>query len=440
MANWHYYSESGEKIGPVRGRELKRLVEQGTITQETVVEDDNGRTALAKNVKGLTFPEMVQPEPNPFVTVPPVTDNPFASPSSFAPPIQEVPLPPPVDLFCTNCGNTVSAQSIACMSCGARPTGHKKFCRQCGVELKPEQVVCVKCGAGLTGGLSGVGDAISSAFQSTEFSSSIAHRINSLPKPIVIVGGSFIALCLLLFLVGNVRTMEFLPKLTPAEKMEVDKILADVGRNAIVYYLESQRDQRAPDMNRILKYLKHFVSKGADVNAESRDGYKPLRLLLSLHIDENDTKNAIKFGEIIGFLLLHGADVNTTDGAGNTLLHLAARSGDVTMAKLLMAKGANIDVKGSGGWTPLHHAVAERQVVMVKFLISQGADVNNKAENNMTPIMLATFGGGDKREEMTKILESAGATKFDIMPPSNAPSTPRPRGGLRGQQPAPSGR
>jgi len=33
------------------------------------------------------------------------------------------------------------------MSCGARPTGHKKFCRQCGVGLNPEQVVCVKCGA-----------------------------------------------------------------------------------------------------------------------------------------------------------------------------------------------------------------------------------------------------------------------------------------------------
>ena len=53
--------------------------------------------------------------------------------------------------YCTNCGNSVAEQrqSFACMSCGARPFGHKKFCFQCGVKLNPEQVVCIKCGVGL---------------------------------------------------------------------------------------------------------------------------------------------------------------------------------------------------------------------------------------------------------------------------------------------------
>jgi len=60
MANWHYYNENGEKIGPIRGRELKRLAQQGTITPETRVEDENGQTALAKNVTGLTFAETAQ--------------------------------------------------------------------------------------------------------------------------------------------------------------------------------------------------------------------------------------------------------------------------------------------------------------------------------------------------------------------------------------------
>jgi len=78
------------------------------------------------------------------ITVP--SPNPFAVP---VPPIQQTP-PAPKQLFCTNCGNTVSEQAVACMSCGARPTGHKKFCRQCGVALNPEQIVCIKCGAGLT--------------------------------------------------------------------------------------------------------------------------------------------------------------------------------------------------------------------------------------------------------------------------------------------------
>ena len=56
MANWYYYTADREKIGPIRGKELKQLALQGTITPETFVEDENGRTALAKNVTGLTFP------------------------------------------------------------------------------------------------------------------------------------------------------------------------------------------------------------------------------------------------------------------------------------------------------------------------------------------------------------------------------------------------
>ena len=55
MANWHYYNENREKIGPITGSDLKRLVQQGTVTPETFVEDPTGRTGLAKDVKGLKF-------------------------------------------------------------------------------------------------------------------------------------------------------------------------------------------------------------------------------------------------------------------------------------------------------------------------------------------------------------------------------------------------
>ena len=63
MANWHYYNENKERIGPVTGRELKQLVQNGTIVRETFVEAPDGRTGLAKNVNGLVFPEMTKPEP-----------------------------------------------------------------------------------------------------------------------------------------------------------------------------------------------------------------------------------------------------------------------------------------------------------------------------------------------------------------------------------------
>jgi len=62
---------------------------------------------------------------------------------------QDAATSPSVNLFCTNCGNSISGQAMACLSCGASPIGHKRFCRQCGVGLNPEQIICVKCGVGL---------------------------------------------------------------------------------------------------------------------------------------------------------------------------------------------------------------------------------------------------------------------------------------------------
>ena len=84
MANWHYFTEDREKIGPVTGKELKELVQQGTITPDTFVEDPQGRTGLAKHVNGLKFPDTETTTPEPFI----------ATPSPFVPAAQTVPVPP----------------------------------------------------------------------------------------------------------------------------------------------------------------------------------------------------------------------------------------------------------------------------------------------------------------------------------------------------------
>ena len=137
MAKWHYYNENREKIGPITGTQLKQLVREGAIMPSTFVEDPSGRTGLAKDVRGLTFTETVRPEPSP-LNIPPL----------FTPSAPVVSVPPAAtkQTFCTNCGNPVSEQAVACVSCGAKPTGHKKFCHHCGVALNPEQVICVMCG------------------------------------------------------------------------------------------------------------------------------------------------------------------------------------------------------------------------------------------------------------------------------------------------------
>jgi len=64
MTNWHYYDTDGEKKS-VTSKEFKQLALTGAITRGTLIEDPGGRTSLAKNVKGLKFPEAVQPKPTP---------------------------------------------------------------------------------------------------------------------------------------------------------------------------------------------------------------------------------------------------------------------------------------------------------------------------------------------------------------------------------------
>ena len=61
MAQWYYYNESGEKI-EVTGGQLKELAKAGTITRDTIVETEEGKTAPARRVKDLTFLETTQPE------------------------------------------------------------------------------------------------------------------------------------------------------------------------------------------------------------------------------------------------------------------------------------------------------------------------------------------------------------------------------------------
>ena len=77
MAKWHYYSKNGERIGPIRTRDLVKLTQNGTITPETRIEDESDQTCLAKNATGLQFPETPAPAPNPFTAPMPDTANPF---------------------------------------------------------------------------------------------------------------------------------------------------------------------------------------------------------------------------------------------------------------------------------------------------------------------------------------------------------------------------
>ena len=79
--------------------------------------------------------------------------------------------------------------------------------------------------------------------------------------------------------------------------------------------------------------------------------------------------------EVAKFLLAHNAEVNP---AGRTPLHEAAMNGHKTMAELLLAHGAKVNGKEQQGATPLHYAANNGFASVAQVLLAHGADVNAK--------------------------------------------------------------
>lgn len=80
MSNVFYYDKSGNRVGPVAAADLKTLAERGVIEPKTLIENHNGQSVLAEQVKSLTFPEKSPaepvPPPEPFAPTP---GTPFVS-------------------------------------------------------------------------------------------------------------------------------------------------------------------------------------------------------------------------------------------------------------------------------------------------------------------------------------------------------------------------
>src|SRR2546421_5624190 len=73
-----------------------------------------------------------------------------------------------------------------------------------------------------------------------------------------------------------------------------------------------------------------------------------------------------------------------------TPLANAARAGDVTTVRALLAKGADPNLAaGNNNWTPLLHAIHTNQIRSVEALLDGGADVNRVAGDGFTALMMA---------------------------------------------------
>ena len=124
-----------------------------------------------------------------------------------------------------------------------------------------------------------------------------------------------------------------------------------------------------------LDIVKLLIQNGADVNSKGIAGRTPLHGVIEFH-----PTNCI---EIMEILLKNGASVNALDNCNRSPLHVAAKIGNVKIARFLVENGCNIHITSKMEGQAIHVAAlgdARNYVDVVKFLISCGANVNSSTK------------------------------------------------------------
>ncbi|KAK3689334.1 ankyrin repeat-containing domain protein [Podospora appendiculata] len=99
-------------------------------------------------------------------------------------------------------------------------------------------------------------------------------------------------------------------------------------------------------------------------------------------------------------LLDAGADPNAPDSTAEkfTLMHRAARQGDISMLKLLLEYQANPCSEDNEGMQPIHEAAVNGHVHVIEYLLTKtdrrlGVDINCPTKTKDTPLILAATHG-----------------------------------------------
>ena len=144
-----------------------------------------------------------------------------------------------------------------------------------------------------------------------------------------------------------------------------------------------------------LKNLLDGPSQGAlklDLTRDSLHDFLPLHRCVSGYHFHSSIDRVVACVECLSS---HGADINSTDQAGNTVLHkvlqVLASDSIMPVLKLLLALGADPSVPNATGETPLHTEIRRlrgNSLEVVKLLVESGADVNASDGGKLSPLQL----------------------------------------------------
>jgi ankyrin repeat protein len=129
-------------------------------------------------------------------------------------------------------------------------------------------------------------------------------------------------------------------------------------------------------LNRSLRQVEEYLSRGAAVNIRDNEGNQPLHIA---------TTKA--FEDIVRALLKNGADVNGKGEGGRTPLHITR---SIKVVKLILKSYPVVSCHDDEGNTPLHLALSPSipygptKSTIIKELIAAGADVNTPNNEGLT--------------------------------------------------------
>ena len=95
---------------------------------------------------------------------------------------------------------------------------------------------------------------------------------------------------------------------------------------------------------------------------------------------------------------------------GNHVIHLAVEMGSLEIVKLLLSKGANPTIPDDNGDTPIHVAARTQNVEMLKLLTSFILKVPNK--DGLTPLQIAKSNGNPEAIDILQNFQDITSDHF----------------------------
>ena len=171
------------------------------------------------------------------------------------------------------------------------------------------------------------------------------------------------------------------------------------------------RDKRGKHGRTAFSYISEYgdksirealLDKGADVNTRDPQGVT----LIHKFAAANDLPT-------MQYLLDRGADINSCTEEGDTILHYAAsHGGRGDVYRFLLDRGANIEARNKLGETPLHKAVEFwRSQTTIRLLRERNANIEVRNYKGQTPLQIAVQ---NQNAGLTVFLLVLGA-RFDVL-------------------------